>query len=232
MLDLEGLKLQDKIFLVGVTGSGKSTLARKISKYKKIKLIDIDAQFDFDSPYNQSKKILSKLPNKFIMDGIPPNEKRDGIRSWDDFSHYERNNTVTTICIYCSSKSEWIKRHKNRLEGINNLYINWVDKFIARCRKVLMIFLIIGRNTRTINDFTRQMKRNFNLICKRNIGSLSEETDLNELYKITHIKFLDTCVPRLNKYKDVRYYDSVNEQLTTKEEFISRVNTAVNASNN
>lgn len=97
----------NKTFVTGIFGSGKTTFVKKYAKENKIKFISFDRSFNYRIKGNQSRRILQNLPECFVMDAIPIDEKD----SWDDFIEYEKKrDDVSVVCVYCPSMSVWLRR--------------------------------------------------------------------------------------------------------------------------
>lgn len=174
---------ENKVFVTGIFGSGKTTFAKKYAKENRLKFLSFDRKFNYRSGKNQSHRLLQNLPEKFVMDAIPIDEKD----SWGDFSKYEKSqHNIAIICVYCPDMNIWLKRVGKRAKNYNGL----VDALKFRAKKIL------GRKT-----------------LPKNIEELNKE------YRV----FFTGTLPHFNKFKSVKYYDSIANEFTSQKEMLKKI---------
>lgn len=213
MAFFNGVEFQDKIFMTGTICSGKTTLGKDIAKANQLKYFDLDLFFDYESTHNQSKKILERLPERFLIDGVPPNEKKDGKRTWDDFSEFERKNNVSVICVYCSDKSDWINRLKSRIIRRSTGENGSLEEYLGKLKRKIIRFYVCCSSIQNISDLKTEIRKLFRT-------NSDIDTDLQSLYNELHYEFLYCFIPLIANYRGAKYYDSSTNKFTTAEELV------------
>ena len=94
-----------KVFVTGVYGSGKTTLAKRLAAEQRIPYISFDEVHDYSQTSNQAIGILAGLPDLFVIDAIPVEDK-----PWDTFFDYAAQHELEVICAYCPNFNVWLDR--------------------------------------------------------------------------------------------------------------------------
>lgn len=211
-----------KTFVTGVYGSGKTFLARKIAQKQNEKYINFDAIIDYNNKYEQFDKIISDLPDDFIMDAIP----FDIYFSWNKFIEYEINNNCCIICCYCPDLNIWIKRIKQKqVPGLS------IHKIIHRVhiiqRDPIQIF-------RSFYQFFKQKFKHlykkikdlfiYYLINPKNRVQFAIPDRLINKHYSAYRQFVLNNFSNLQKMKNVHWFDSIENEYTTYEEAMKRIN--------
>lgn len=108
MIDL--LKKYNKIFVVGVPGSGKTYFAKKYSELLDIPYIDYDANYNYfnANKVGETLKLLSELPQRFIIDNVVHTDFEDLFVFEDYYKKYK--NEILFVVNCCTDKKEYEKR--------------------------------------------------------------------------------------------------------------------------
>jgi len=226
--DIPEWLVMDKNFVTGIYGSGKTCFARKYAAERGIEFTSFDKLYDYSNKDNQSKRILHNLPSSFVMDAIPIDENA----AWNDFFEYEADNDVLVVCVYCPDEEEWIKRLSDKAgNGKQTLY-----KFLKIYRdfvKLAKRLRDVSRNLKSHGDFVRLIKR----LCGKAVLGISTawRAPRERTKKVTianvdareHLKnyrgFFTGNLPSLRKFRNVLFYDSSNNEFTSEDVMLERI---------
>lgn len=213
-----------KIFVTGVYASGKTALAEKFAvEYPYYSYDDLYDYQKIDT--GQAKKILNSLPDRFITDAIPAtNDQWDHI--WDDFIGYEKKYQPLVICTYCPDPKIWLERVRQKITNVPPKR-PWWPKTVLKI-KLVMLFLIkaakrIIRQPFTVKGMYVKTKTFYRATYLPNVvEKIAPEPDLNP-HRQAYWEFFAKALPYLKRFKNVKYYDSVNNKFTTLAEMLERI---------
>lgn len=175
-----------KIFVTGIYGSGKTTFARKYARKYELKYFSLDQSFNYRSNKNQSKEIINNLPNTFVIDAIPIDERA----TWSDFIEYEKGrNDITVVCVYCPDINAWLKR-----VGRRAIYFNDTPGAVKHIIKRILGKKVTPRNV-------EELKKNYRDFFTGNIPALKKFSRVKYYNSITNnYSSLDTMCDQI-KFK-------------------------------
>jgi 2-polyprenyl-3-methyl-5-hydroxy-6-metoxy-1,4-benzoquinol methylase len=234
-----------RVFVTGVYGSGKTYFAKEYADQNNVEYIDFDGLFDYTVlEAERCEKILADLPDAFVIDAIPIDEHQ----SWKRFSEYEAKNDVEIICIYCPDKDEWLERvhaklkadyelakaarraaehhslgvwvkvqlrkTEKRLKQLGILFIGWLRKlgWVLKHPKVLF-------SAKTAKTISSQIRETWNTDEQKAGFPGIDESKHRQKYR----NFFNTNLHWLDQFKNVKFYDSVNCEFTSKELMLERI---------
>jgi hypothetical protein len=183
----------EKMFITGVYGSGKTYFAERYGKRHRLPYKNFDLLHDYTSKKNQSKKILNDLRTSFIIDAIP----FDLQSGWADFVEYESQNKVLVVCVYCPDRSVWLRRVHKKL---------FRRQFPGRRGKVRWYM-------HSVKGILYKMRY-------RRERPLPIDT---HAHLRAYREFFTNCLPLLEQFKQVKYYDSVRREYTSKKEMLESI---------
>ena len=207
-----------KIFMTGVTGSGKTTFARKYSQEQGLPYLDFDALFDYAQAENQSRRMLSRLPDAFVIDAIPIDERG----TWRDFLEFEsQHEDVVVICMYCPDRTEWLQRLR-RKDIDERKKMKWRSRL-----KATVCELSQARRDESVRNavakcsglWRKVLGAMFLLTHYRRILSAQNREKHLAAYRHFHVRTGEAIAG----FRNVLYYDSSVGEYTSRETLQERV---------
>ena len=150
-----GLKMNDKIqlmkfsnqkvFITGVSGSGKTYYAKEYSKKYGLEYINYDNLYSSPTPEGRAERIISRLSDKFVIDGIPVSTSMvtDELIPFFD---YVKTNKIQIVCLYCSNRNRWLHRIHNKFNfdkdegGLFRYFFAFYTKTVSMLKDLDMVF--------------------------------------------------------------------------------------------
>lgn len=212
------VRMSNKVFVTGVYSSGKTHFAKRLATEKHVEFISFDGLFDYAESKNQSRAILLSLPQEFVIDAIPIDEDH----SWKDFIEFEGSHPLTVVCVYCPDRKTWLQRIQSKkltrlLAGRTGI------------PRVLKAQYLLGRKIwRQVSDLPGgYLRRIWRLARRWRSSAENAEGIISEIDEKVHLKayrsFFQDNLPALSKFRDVRYFDSLNDVFTSESEMLEGI---------
>jgi 2-polyprenyl-3-methyl-5-hydroxy-6-metoxy-1,4-benzoquinol methylase len=203
MIDIPREAARDRTFVTGVYGSGKTWFAKRYAARRGVPFVSFDDLFRYGVRENQSRAILRDLPAAFVMDAIPIDENA----AWDDFREYEAGHDVLIVCAYCPDPVRWLRR------------------VAAKADQAAVGRLRLGRALpRQIGTLARQRLRDLKRTLR---GTHPKSLRLHDRQERAHLReyrdFYTRRLAVLRTFRNVLYYDSLRDELTSETEMLRRM---------
>ncbi len=201
MIEKLNQKNINKIFVTGIFGVGKTFFAKNYSTKNNLPFIDFDKMFNYRSiDKYQARKILLNLPEKFIIDAIPISDKNP-YRRWDEFEKYEKQNNCLVICLYCPDDNAWRYR------------LNTKRSFINLIKPLFSLNTWRKKLERGLLRLIKELPETLKMLRKRDFEDCSKEMHA----------FWIQALPILIKFKNIKYYDTINKEFTSEKVMRKRI---------